>query len=266
MPCDDQTYHPSRVLVCCCDGTWIDPDDQTNVWRTFEVLRDHCGVPPELPDPVTGIITFESEVMIDVPGSAEASVPIFAYYDSGVGELRGGGAFSVGLGESVRQAYAFVARHWVPRASIFIFGFSRGAYTARSLAGMLNAIGVIDLERDGTEDAAWSYYRLAPDDRNEELKESIDTLQKPGATRGTVVRFLGVWETVGSLGVPVPRFRWLSNRMFGHIYRFHDTALGKNVVHACQALAIHEKRGAFKPVLWTPRHETVKDEEGNEVR
>jgi uncharacterized protein (DUF2235 family) len=256
---------PSRTLVVCCDGTWNDPDDQTNVWRTFEFLRKLCDQPERDPDPVTGTLTFESEVMIDVPGGGEASVPIFAYYDKGVGELTGGGAFGVGLGENVRQAYKFVAEHWQESASIFIFGFSRGAYTARSLAGMLNAVGIVHAYDSEALDFAWAHYRKSPSARKTELSH-IKKKQRPGAKPGTVVRFLGVWDTVGSLGVPVPRFRGLSNKLFGHIYRFHDTALGKNVINACQALAIHEKRGAFKPVLWTRRHETVEDEEGNEVR
>ena len=257
---------PSRTLVVCCDGTWNDPEDQTNVWRTFVYLRDHCGVPPREPDPVTGSLSFASQVRIALPDGAESDVPIFAYYDRGVGERKGGGAFGVGLGDNVREAYAFVARHWRPRASIFVFGFSRGAYTARSLAGMLNAVGIVDADDQTALDRAWAHYRLAPAERTAQRKASIDALQRPGAGRGTTVRFLGVWDTVGSLGVPVPQLRGLSNKLFGGIYRFHDTALGSNVLNACQALAIHEKRGAFKPVLWTRRHDRVRDEEGNETR
>ena len=257
---------PSRTLVVCCDGTWNDPTDQTNVWRTFVFLRDHCQVPAAAPDTETGSVSFASEVRVTLPEGEAADIPLFAFYDKGVGEKKGGGAFGVGLGSNVRQAYAFVARHWKPGASIFVFGFSRGAYTARSLAGMLNAVGVVDPDRDGAEDAAWAHYRLPPRARTGTLRDTIDALQKPGAKRGTVVRFLGVWDTVGSLGVPVPPLRGLSDKLFGDIYRFHDTALGSNVLNACQALAIHEKRGAFKPVLWTRRHECVLDEEGRPSR
>jgi uncharacterized protein (DUF2235 family) len=257
---------PSRTLVICCDGTWNDPTDQTNVWRTFVFLRDHCAVPAEEPDPRTGSVWFASEVRVTLPDGDEADIPLFAFYDKGVGEQKGGGAFGVGLGTNVRQAYNFIARHWQPAASIFVFGFSRGAYTARSLAGMLNAVGVVDPDRAGAEEAAWAHYRLPPGARTRALRAKIDSMQKPGAKRGTVVRFLGVWDTVGSLGVPVPPLRGLSDKFFGDIYRFHDTGLGANVLNACQALAIHEKRGAFKPVLWTRRHECVADEEGNETR
>jgi|GEM_PF-1957079 len=257
---------PSRTLVVCCDGTWNDPEDQTNVWRTFVFLRDHCRVEPQAPDPVTGSLWFESRVRVALPDGDEADVPIFAFYDKGVGEKKGGGAFGVGLGDNVRQAYAFVARHWRPRASIFIFGFSRGAYTARSLAGMLGSVGVVDAGDQSALAAAWAHYRLSPADRTPQRTATIDALQRPGAGRGTTVRFLGVWDTVGSLGVPVPQFRGLSNKLFGSIYRFHDTALGNNVLNACQALAIHEERGAFKPVLWSRRHDRVRDEEGNETR
>lgn len=257
---------PSRTLVVCCDGTWNDPTDQTNVWRTFEFLRRHCREPAIAPDPATGSAMFASTVELDPPDGEPYELPLFAFYDKGVGEARGGGAFGVGLGVNVRQAYAFITRHWQPGARLYVFGFSRGAYTARSLAGMLNAVGVVDPEREGAEEAAWAHYRLAPAARTDELKASIDALQKPGARRGTVVRFLGVWDTVGSLGVPVPQLRGLSNKLFGDIYRFHDSALGRNVLNACQALAIHEERGAFKPVLWTRRHDCVDDEAGEPVR
>lgn len=257
---------PSRTLVICCDGTWNDPTDQTNVWRTFVFLRDHCRVPVAAPDPLTGSVSFASEVRVTLPEGDEADIPLVVFYDKGVGEKKGGGAFGVGLGTNVRQAYAFVARHWQPGTSIFVFGFSRGAYTARSLAGMLNAVGVVDPDRAGAEEAAWAHYRLPPGARTGTLRDTIDSMQKPGAARGTVVRFLGVWDTVGSLGVPVPQLRGLSNKLFGEIYRFHDTGLGANVLNACQALAIHEERGAFKPVLWTRRHACVTDEVGNETR
>jgi uncharacterized protein (DUF2235 family) len=256
---------PPRTLVVCCDGTWNDPTHQTNVWRTFELLRQHCGVPPVQPDSRTGSATFKSSLDIDLPDGRQATLPIFAFYDKGVSEVQGG-AFGVGLGVNVRQAYAFVARHWVPGAHIFVFGFSRGAYTARSLAGMLNAVGLVDPDREGAALAAWEHYRLPPAERTAERRAAIDALQKAGAARGTVVRFLGVWDTVGSLGVPVPRLRGLSDKLFGGIYRFHDTGLGANVLNACQALAIHEERGAFKPVLWTRRHHQVRDEQGEVAR
>lgn len=266
----DRCHHgvapPPRTIVVCCDGTWNDPTDQTNVWRTFELLRRHCREPEVAPDPVTGSAMFASTIGVDPGTDQSVDLPIFVFYDKGVGEARGGGAFGVGLGVNVRQAYGFIIRHWMPGAHIFIFGFSRGAYTARSLAGMLNAVGVVDPARGGAEDAAWAHYRLPPGARSETLKASIDQLQKPGAARGTVVRFLGVWDTVGSLGVPVPQLRGLSNKLFGHIYRFHDSALGRNVLNACQALAIHERRGAFKPVLWTRRHDCVGDEKGEPTR
>jgi uncharacterized protein (DUF2235 family) len=262
----DTVEAPPRTLVVCCDGTWNDPADQTNVWRTFELLRQHCDEPPVHPDPRTGSATFTSSLDVDLPDGRRMPVSICAFYDKGVGEARGGGAFGVGLGVNVRQAYDFVARNWVPGAHIFVFGFSRGAYTARSLAGMLNAVGLVDPERDGAGLAAWEHYRLPPAERTHERKQAIDALQKAGAARGTVVRFLGVWDTVGSLGVPVPQFRGLSNKLFGGIYRFHDTGLGANVLNACQALAIHEQRGAFKPVLWTRRHQCIRDELGEETR
>ncbi len=257
---------PPRTLVVCCDGTWNDPTDQTNVWRTFELLRQHCGALPVAPDAATGSASLASGIEVDLADGTRRRIPLFAYYDKGVGERRGGGAFGVGLGRNVREAYDFVARHWEPGAHLFIFGFSRGAYTARSLAGMLNAVGVVDPLQPEATAAAWEHYRLLPAARDDARKARIDGLQKPGAARGTVVRFLGVWDTVGALGVPVPQLRGLSNKLFGDIYRFHDTGLGANVLNACQALAIHEQRGAFKPVLWTRRHERVADERGNPTR
>ncbi len=253
---------PPRVLVVCCDGTWNDPADRTNVWRTFELLRRHCGAAAVAPDERTGSAEFPASLAFESVGGRRVAIPLVAFYDKGVGEVRGG-AFGVGLGVNVQQAYAFIARNWEPGARLFVFGFSRGAYTARSLAGMLNAAGVVVAEA-GALGEAWQHYRASRAERNASVARIV-ALQQTGAALHTPVRFLGVWDTVGSLGVPILSLRRAFDQWLGHRYRFHNTGLGRNVIHANQALAIHERRGAFKPVLWTRRYNTVKDEAGDDT-
>ena len=259
------TGDQGKTIVVCCDGTWNDAKSHTNVRLTYELLKQRLIAPT-----VESNAQDCTEVSL---GSDQEGRAFALFYDCGVGTQRGtrgsGGAVGKGLGDNVRQAYAFLTLHWNPGDRIFCLGFSRGAFTARSLCGMLGAAGLVDPGEAQACDAAWAYYRTDPEERcgddGKAAKARLDRIQKSGAQNGVPVRFLGVWDTVGSLGVPIPPLRGLSDRFFGELYRFHDTALGRNVINAFQALAIHEQRGAFKPVLWTSSAGLVKDEKGKDV-
>ncbi len=256
---------PARILVVCCDGTWNDPDSDTNVWRTFRFLRNACVLESGDPHATGDVLEFRGGLLEQRTGRNAVRHRVAARYERGVGDDRGGGAFGVGLAEKVRNAYRFIVENWEVGARIFIFGFSRGAYTARSLAGLLNAAGVVRNERAAVEEA-WNYYRSPRGRRSALLEQRLIDLQATDAKLHTPVRFLGVWDTVGSLGVPVLSVRRAFDSWLGQHYRFHNTGLGRNVIHANQALAIHEQRGAFKPVLWTRRFADVRDEAGRETR
>src|SRR4051794_25085596 len=133
---------------------------------------------------------------------------------------------------------------------IFLFGFSRGAFTARSIAGLIGAIGLLHPTEMGRFMDAWRWAQLPANQRD------INDLNKcfPRRTRDVPIRCIGVWDTVGALGVP--RNRLLKGwHPCAEPFRFYDTSRGSHVEHAFQALAIDERREPFEPVLWTaPRN------------
>ncbi|GAA1469161.1 DUF2235 domain-containing protein [Microbacterium thalassium] len=212
-----------KRLVVCCDGTWNKPDnkDVTNVAKIARTVQND-------PAPAGGVYQL-------------------VYYISGVGggsyaaDRVLGGAFGFGLSHNVIACYRFLAQNYEPGDEIFIFGFSRGAYTARSLAGMIGRVGLLteeSLVEDRLRDAVHMYQR-------KELPEgafgaSVEEF-KHDHCHAAKVHFLGVFDTVGALGVP--GFRWRSPR-------FHDVQLGGSVVRARQALAIDETRLIFAPTFW----------------
>ncbi|WP_428030462.1 DUF2235 domain-containing protein [Ancylobacter sp.] len=221
-----------RRLVLCLDGTWNSADGEqiTNIVR----LRD---------------IVQPGEVPFDGGGVIEQHI----YYDEGVGT--GGllqklvdGATGRGLSRNVRQAYRYLSANYQDGDQIVIFGFSRGAFTARSLAGYIGASGLLRPEHcDQTnERRAWDHYRTPPKERFPQEQRLLAGLCFPPVR----IAVLGVFDTVGALGIPGV-FRGMSARRF----RFHDATLGQNVEIALHALAADEKRHSFGPALWQlPQH------------
>jgi len=172
-----------------------------------------------------------------------------AFYDDGVG-ADGNKAVQViqgmtgaGLDVTLQDAYGFIINHYAPGDRIYLFGFSRGAYTARSLGGMLVRCGVppTDTSNDATAREALKVYRQ---------NMAVTTNQFPTRyqVRDVVIEVIGVWDTVGALGIPLKLFGDL-NQLF---FRFHDTALHPNVRFGYHAVAIDEKRESFPPTLWDP--------------
>ncbi len=160
-----------------------------------------------------------------------------------------GGAFGLGLSENVRQGYRFLSQFYEPGDEIYIFGFSRGAFTARSLVEFVAASGL--LKKRHCDEAnlafAWNYYRTPPKKRFPAVKGKLEKL----CSRGVRIKLLGVFDTVGALGIPVVVSGWLSARQ----NQFHDTKLGSTLDYAFHALAIDEHRGPLVPTLWAkPDH------------
>ena len=224
----------TKRLVLCLDGTWNSDDGEkiTNIVR----IRDLIDPAFENPD---GSEIWQQRV----------------FYHTGVGtgltqkDKIFGGATGAGLDENVRHAYRFLSSHYEPGMEIFIFGFSRGAFTARSVAGYLGSSGLLRPENctRQTEQRAWQFYRTAPNERFPRDGRDLAELCFPDVR----VRLLGVFDTVGSLGVPVELFaNWNRSR-----FAFHDVTLGSNIDYALHAVAIDEKRGPFGASLWQyPNH------------
>jgi uncharacterized protein (DUF2235 family) len=253
----------ARKLVVCCDGTWNTPRNETNVFRTYRFLRERLGSPAEVT---------QKDGVRNCGGRAADGSEVLLFYDQGVGtdwfSRLVGGAAGVGLSDNVRDAYHFLGQNFVPGSEIYVFGFSRGAYTARSLCGFIKAAGL--LARPTVKDVWRAYmdcYATAPrivarprgwsPDRvrswlAEKAGDAVGQLGGEAVASlarhpGVKIRFIGVYDTVGALGVPLAGTTNVNEPIVG----FHDTALGDSVENAVQALAVDERRGPYVPTLWT---------------
>jgi uncharacterized protein (DUF2235 family) len=215
-----------RRLVVFCDGTWNSADKPavTNVCK----LKD---------------ATVESDEQL-------------VKYEPGVGTKFGerirGGAFGYGLSRNVRDCYAWLVEKYTPGDELWFFGFSRGAFTARSLAGLVRNSGILLPEHRGMVADAYKLYRSRkPGDAPWE--EEATAWRARYSHPLPRITFIGVWDTVGALGIPVLRFRFpgISKR-----WTFHDTTLSSYVDNAYHAVSIDERRKAFVPTLWVKQ---VKD-------
>lgn len=216
----------SKRICLCLDGTWNKPHQThegdlqpSNVFKVAKCIR---------------------------PVSDDALQLV--YYQTGVGskgyKLRRliDGASGLGLSENILDAYQFICHNYQPGDELYIFGFSRGAYTARSLAGLIGTIGVLSKEFLIFAHLGYQYYQK----KNDIAPEKIQAFKEKNQVQDATIQFLGVWDTVGALGIPISA-EFAMNRK---LYALHDVTLGANVKHAYHALAIDEYRKAFAPTLW----------------
>lgn len=204
------------------DGTWNKRDSDTNVHATWRAIRSEGREDPEQP----------------------------VFYDEGVGthwyDRVRGGLFGHGLSKNIRQGWDWLSHHYAPGDEIYVFGFSRGAYTARSLVGLIRKCGVLHTPSEALVDRAYEEIY-----RDKDKHPDCDAAQAFRAEHAhadrTQVRFIGVWDTVGSLGVP-GGFRFPFSRGY---YDWHDTELSSIVEHAYHAVAIDEHRKDFPPAMWS---------------
>lgn len=214
-----------KRMVICCDGTWqsLDNDWPTNVQRIAQFLK------PTADDGFAQVL----------------------HYDAGLGVRSAldrvtGGAFGHGLDLEIREAYRFLSLNYEAGDQIYLFGFSRGAYTVRSLAGLIYCCGIVKRNKLRSIPYAMELYRdreIEPaDDECVNFRMTNSILEND---KVPIVHFLGCWDTVGALGIPdmiplVPIDDW-----FGRKYEFHDTNLGSHIRHARHAVAIDEPRKVF---------------------
>lgn len=249
----------ARKLVVCCDGTWNVPAQKTNVYRTYDFLRERLGHPAEVADTKRGTVVCS--------GTSPKGDEVFLFYDQGIGtkpETRYvDGVLGGGLSKNVIDAYQFLAEHYVDGAEIYLFGFSRGAYTARSVAGFIAAAGLLkDARRGAIERAYFERYAIegtlhARADAEQSLRDRIKgelsdlwhrVIDDAPRHDGVKIQFVGVYDTVGALGVPLSddAIRKLNQPFVG----FHDMRLGDLIEHAAHALAADERRKPYVPSLW----------------
>jgi uncharacterized protein (DUF2235 family) len=212
-----------KKIVFCADGTWNHPQSpalvenaDTNVYKLYKSLA--------------------------------YTATQATFYDDGVGaggnlfKHLTGGAFGAGLFQKIKEGYAAIAHVYEPDDAIYIFGFSRGAYTARCLAGMIAICGLPTKSYDqNLVDSGFQANR-----HKNERARLLASLGQYGLYDAQIT-CLGVWDTVGSLGIPVDPLG-IDNAVYG----FLDTGLHPDVRNAFHAVSIDERRREFPATLWTP--------------
>ena len=206
----------SKRILFCSDGTWDNSGKNTNVYKIYKAMQ-----------------------------VAADQIP---FYDDGVGadgtpiDRLLGGAFGTGLFQKVKDGYSKIAQVYEKGDEIFVFGFSRGAYTARSIAGMIANCGLPTSSfSNQVVDTAFQAYR----DKDDRAK-LLAGLNQSCAMYNAQVTMVGVWDTVGSLGIPS-----LLGAVDPILYGFLDTSLHPSIENAYHALAIDERRLEFPATLWT---------------
>jgi len=228
----DAVASPKKRIAAFLDGTWNTVNDNTNVWRLKSLLAPRDG----------------------------NGLEQLSYYSTGVGTAFGerirGGMFGYGLNDEIIRAYEWLIDHYNIGDELFIFGFSRGAYTARSLSGLISKCGLLTAGAPLSVNQLYARYR-----RGSAAKTIRDLLQqKEGKTEFSLeerwmvkysqaidIEFLGVWDTVGALGLPFGNLPVLGKADM----QFLNTGIRVSNKFAFHALAIDEHRAAFAPTLWT---------------
>lgn len=226
-----------KRIVIACDGTWkrLDSLHATNVLKIAQAVLPHDGA---------GVAQLTCH--LDGVGSGRGTGRLARGLDRALG-----GMFGLGLTATLETAYRFLVFNYAPGDEIYLLGFSRGAYTARSLAGLIRNCGILARANAASIPRALALYRARGDGTRPEGKVAREFRARLCVDHGPGIApriaYLGVWDTVGALGVP--ESVWLSDRVNRGL-GFHDTSLSRAVLSARHAVAIDERRRTFPPALW----------------
>jgi uncharacterized protein (DUF2235 family) len=225
---------PKKRLALFLDGTWNVVSTNTNVWR----LKSLCS-----------------------PTSVDGAQQV-TYYDVGVNGFWGG-AFGKGLSDNVIEAYEWLIDQYNAGDEVFLFGFSRGAYTARSLAGFIAKYGLLKPGSPLGVEQLYDRYRRADDSTIWKLLEartagslgecSLEEQWMLKYSQAIQIKLVAVWDTVGSLGIPLFSIQGISSSTLSFLH----TGLRLSIENGYHALAIDEHRRSFAPTLWTTRTPTA---------
>jgi uncharacterized protein (DUF2235 family) len=219
-----------KRIVICADGTWNESEQDSK-----ETGR---------PQP-TNVLKVARAILARTTDGMDQIV----YYHKGVGTLGGldkwtGGAFGRGMEINVRELYRFLVYNYEIGDEIYLFGFSRGAFTVRTLAGFMSQIGLLQKDDEYYTRTMYSLYESSTQVGSVEWNKAFQHVQDH--RQCPPIKFIGVWDTVGALGAPGPLGQLLNRNKF----KYHDISLHDGIQNAYHALAIDEKRKAFAPSLW----------------
>ncbi|OCK78727.1 hypothetical protein K432DRAFT_356252 [Lepidopterella palustris CBS 459.81] len=268
---------PMKRLIVCCDGTWLNSSNG--------VATDFLNPVKAISNELTGKISLQTPSNVTrigrcikqlgtAPTTGSQPVQQITYYQAGIGsqDLEDkiiGGATGYGLAEHIREAYQFIAANFnvLAQDEIFLIGFSRGAFTARSIAAFINDVGLLTMtgmlhfypifaDWENQQKKGWK----PPFDNDpfpgprpnlfDEKKKYVDKLVSLGMTTPNVsIKAVAVWDTVGSLGFPRLGI-FNPNNQESLDYAFVDTTVPPMVEHAIHAVSLDEDRKVFSPTIW----------------
>ena len=217
-----------KRIVVCADGTWNRPEEDLDKDHPTNVLRLARAIKPT--------------------GSGGVTQQVF--YDWGIGSYYAqvsGGATGKGINKNIKDGYRYIVQNYRPGDEIFLFGFSRGAYTVRSLCGLINNVGILKRPDARLIEEAFRLYKRSGKRFHPDGEASVDFRQAHSHASRRIA-FLGVWDTVGALGIPFSVMGLLDSDD-----EFYDTKIGRNLDRARHALAIDEQREDFEPTTITAR-------------
>lgn len=218
----------NKRIVICADGTWNRPEKDLKVDFPTNVLRLARAISPMAAD----------------------GKPQQVFYDWGVGSYYDeviGGATGRGLHKNIMDGYRYIVQNYSPGDEIYLFGFSRGAYTVRCLCGLINNCGILKRPDARLIQQAFDHYKKSSAPFAPSGDKSVEFRQKH-SHESREIKFVGVWDTVGAMGIPISFLG-----LFEDKDEFYDTKIGRNVRVARHALAIDEHRSDFEPTIWQLR-------------
>ena len=180
-----------------------------------------------------------------------------AFYDRGLGtgvHKISGSIAGLGISRNIKDCYRFLFENFNAGDQVYLFGFSRGAATMRSLSSFIHHFGILPQSRPELISQAYKIYQIS--DGNKRVTKAAEFIDRHH-TMWTRIRFLGCYDTVAALGLPWPTLSALMELLPFMRHRFHDFKLSQCVDHACQALAIDDARKVFHPILWDEDCEQV---------
>lgn len=214
-------------IVICSDGTWNRPEEDLDKDFPTNVLRLARAIAP-----------------------TADGMNQHVFYDWGLGSSHdkfSAGITGKGIHKNILDGYRYIVQNYDEGDNIYLFGFSRGSYTVRAICGLINNCGIVKREFANQIDQAWKIYKDPSDNCHPNGKTSKE-FRHNYCHVSNAVHFVGVWDTVGALGIP---FSLLG--LFDRNDQFYDTKMGPNIKYARHALSIDEQREDFEPTIWRVR-------------
>jgi uncharacterized protein (DUF2235 family) len=257
---------PAKNIALFIDGTWNEPsrDEDTNVRKLFhacffnvmgpspqityylpgvgtDIKQSHPGMPVGL---YGGDLSFRAHLDREMPVSA---VILRSFL---------GGSFGLGTAARIKEAYGFLSSEFDRSRGdkVFIFGFSRGAFAARSLAGFVSRVGIILRDKPHLIEAAYRIYEEGTDPADTLLGDFLREFAHAAMVRSMddenalPIHLIGVWDTVGALGLP-----WRLRKFSAKHTEYHQFEVPPTVLAARHVLALHELRKPFELLFWFNR-------------